>query len=62
MIKIIVPGAKPDKTKRFECPDCGYVFDTDESDYYETESMIKRYYAAACPTCGRPVWKEEPNG
>lgn len=62
MIKIIVPGAKPDKMKRFECPDCGCVFDVDESDYYETESVIKRYYVAACPICGRSVRKEELNG
>lgn len=61
MIKIIIPGVKSGKTKRFECLHCGCVFDAEENDYYEKDSLIKRYYAAHCPTCDFFVMKEEAN-
>lgn len=61
MKKIIIPGVRQDKTKRFECSNCGCVFDADENDYYENDSLITRMYAAYCPTCGYAVWKEEAN-
>lgn len=57
-IKIIKPGKKPE-TFRFECPDCGCVFEADEDNYEAVyESLDGCYcYAADCPTCGSKVYK-----
>ena len=55
-IKIIKPGKKPE-TFRFECPDCGCVFEADVDDYEKRRDDFRMeiYVLAACPSCGHFV-------
>lgn len=56
-IKIIKPGKKPE-TFRFECPDCGCVFEADRGDYEKGYSMgIGSYLRIYCPVCKRAVYR-----
>lgn len=57
-IKIIKPGKKPDTTERFECSNCGCVFDADRGDYEKGYSMgIGSYLRIYCPVCKRTVYR-----
>ena len=50
-IKIIKPGKKPDAVKRFECPHCGCIFETDSVSVRHI--WMRPDYFASCPTCHR---------
>ena len=57
---IIRPGdlLKLAKTMRFECRDCGCVFDCDQSEYITRNGWRNdTIYEAGCPCCGIRVSK-----
>lgn len=52
MVKIIVNGDQSRmKTVRFECEDCGCVFEANATEYWE----INGTYYCNCPFCGQEV-------
>ena len=56
-IKIIKPGKKPDTTRRFECADCGCVFEGERGDYQTVHNCDNTLaIAMKCPTCGTVCW------
>ena len=61
MIKIIEPGNldKLYKVIRFECPDCGCIFEADQRDYKSPEPMAALHDGieaiCECPFCHRDV-------
>jgi hypothetical protein len=61
-IKIIKPGTikELNKTRRFECWQCGCVFTADEADYTLFDNYITTEYEATCPTCHQPVYSSKP--
>ncbi len=48
-MKIIKAGKVPEKVRRFECLQCGCIFDADEGEYKCEE--FYGYYVQ-CPCCG----------
>ncbi len=40
------------KTKRFECPTCGCIFEADEDEYDVDNDFYSSFYCK-CPNCGR---------
>lgn len=58
--KIIKPGKKPDTTRRFECTDCGCVFEGEREDYQAVHNCGNTLVVAMkCPTCGKVCWRCE---
>ena len=41
------------RVKRFECPDCGCIFEADKGEYQCGSQYNQEYYSCKCPTCGR---------
>lgn len=56
-MKIIKEGKVPTGTKRFECKECGCIFEADKSEYVFPSSLaFQRDGIVAeckCPTCNR---------
>lgn len=52
-INIIKPGKKPDTTRRFECTNCGCVFEGGTRDYQAIHGCNNTFIIAMrCSTCG----------
>jgi rubredoxin len=65
-MKIIKPGRPPEKEKphRFECWQCGCVFETaeDESAFVRGTQYNVAYIQCACPSCGMPASEVKNDG
>lgn len=59
-MKIIKQGNyDPNRTKRFECKNCGCIFEADKSEYKDYFQYNQTDYYCECPTCGISVqWKD----
>ena len=62
-MKVILPGKKDSKVKRFTCVGCGCVFEAEEWEYTSpnyTEWAYDRITAKCrCPYCGKMVYSQE---
>ena len=47
---------KPKKIKRFECHECGCVWEAERKEYKEESARNESYYSMPCPTCGKTVY------
>lgn len=47
------------KVKRFECRECGCIFECDATEYRHESHRNEDYYCAKCPTCKRDVWTDK---
>lgn len=59
-MKIIKEGNKSilSKIKRFECHDCGCVFEADKNEYQCGEQYNQEYYYCVCPYCKHTTYNE----
>ena len=58
MIKILQKGKIKKETKRIylnTCPECGCVFECDETDFIVRYKSIDVYAELSCPTCDRVI-------
>lgn len=58
-MKIIKKG-KLKKIKRFECNECGCIFEADDTEYRPTPILAMQLgegeYRCTCPCCKNEVW------
>ena len=53
-MKIIVNGnlkSKKHTVRRFECPDCGCIFEANENEFNYPASPYGSIYTSKCPCC-----------
>ncbi len=61
-MKILREGVIPITTKRFECSNCGCIFEADENEYEMVSNQMEflesngASYKIICPTCGHTVY------
>lgn len=51
MKRIVIEGTK-DKVKRFVCPRCRCIFDSDEYHKWQFDDHAPVYFISNCPCCG----------
>ena len=56
-MKIIKEGdvSKTLRIKRFECKECGCIFEADKNEYETSSDYRETVYRIECPTCGNRV-------
>ena len=55
-MRIIKAGRPKRAIARFECRECGCVFEAERCEYrIETDYRNGHYYVCPCPTCGKDV-------
>lgn len=59
-MKIIKEGdlKKLKKIKRFECKECGCIFEAEKDEYKRGSQYNEEYYYCACPYCNQRVYTE----
>ena len=59
-MKIIKEGDlnKLKRIKRFECKECGCIFEAEKDEYKEGSQYNETYYYCACPCCNQTVYTE----
>lgn len=59
-MKIIKEGNlnKLKKNKRFECKECGCIFEAEKNEYKEGSQYNYSYYYCICPYCHQKVYTE----
>ena len=59
-MKIIKEGdlKKLKKIKRFECKECGCIFEAEKDEYKWGNQYNETYYYCACPCCNQTVYTE----
>lgn len=59
-MKIIKEGdlKKLKKIKRFECKECGCIFEAEKDEYKWGSQYNEAYYYCACPYCNQTVYTE----
>ena len=59
-MKIIKEGNldKLKKIKRFECKECGCIFEAEKDEYKWDSQYNETYYYCACPCCNQIVYTE----
>ena len=64
-MKIIKVGTIENETKRFECKNCGCIFEADKGEYFMSSQMQilqgMNVYQCQCPTCNRMTDNEVTN-
>ena len=61
-MKIIRQGdlSRLDKTRRFQCHDCGCIWDVNQTEYrYESDGRNGDTWICECPTCGRKSYDSQ---
>lgn len=59
-MKILKQGKIDNKPKKFECSECGCVFEADDTEYSKWHApMNETYFVAICPCCGESVFAED---
>lgn len=56
-MQIIKPGKKISTIRRFECTNCGCVFEADESEYKIVFNYNESHARCKCPCCNK--WANE---
>lgn len=60
-MKIIKEGdlKRLDKTRRFECPDCGCIWEATAFEYRREQGRYNEtMIGCKCPTCRKEVWRD----
>ena len=59
-MKIIKAGdlKRLDKTRRFECPDCGCIWEATAFEYRKEWDRNNTLVVCKCPTCHKDVWRD----
>lgn len=59
-MKIIQEGSEKqlNKIKRFECRNCGCIFEADKTEYKSENQYNETSYYCECPFCKRHTFKE----
>ena len=59
-MKIIKEGdlKKLKKIKRFECKECGCIFEAEKDEYKWDSQYNVTYYYCTCPCCNQTVYTE----
>lgn len=59
-MKIIKEGNlnKLKKIKRFECEECGCIFEAEKDEYKWGSQYNEEYYYCACPCCNQIAYTE----
>lgn len=49
-----------EKIRRFECPDCGCIWEANAAEYRKEWDRNETLVVCECPTCRKSVYGEEP--
>lgn len=60
-MKILKPGTfkQINKVKRFDCHNCGCIFEADYTEYQPDSCGDTAFYWCKCPFCGSPTTVNE---